>query len=107
MSRAEITVAIGVIRGQLDLMRSALGESVSDRDVRSLAEQFAAMDDDAQSKFFCEVAAIMDGWPVAQGSHGRSGQTWFIGRHLATCECSTESGRDFVREVCRAMENAL
>ena len=105
MTRSELESVVNAIAGQLDLLRADFGDLPSDVEIQSLAERFAAMDDDAQAQFFCKVAAIMDRWPRAQGSHGRDGQCWYIGRHLATCECSTEEGREFIRMIHHAMES--
>lgn len=63
-------------------------------DVAYLAEQFAALTDDAQAQFLCIAAEKLGG--VAQAI--------YIGRHLSGCACSTEAGREFVREIVRAME---
>jgi hypothetical protein len=104
MNRKELEAVVDAIQGQLDLVRSDFGDRVSDKEVISLAERFCQMDDDAQAQFFCKVAAIMDRWPTGPGlSHGRSGQCYYIGRHLATCTCSTEAGRELVREIAGAM----
>lgn len=105
MNRAELLEGVvNAIQGQLDLIRSDFGDRPSDKEVQSLAERFCAMDDDAQAKFFVEVAAIMDRWPMPP-SHGRSMQCWFIGRHLATCSCSTEAGREVIRDIFNSMEH--
>ena len=69
--------------------------------VKEVAQLFCQFDDDRQAKFFVEVAAIMDKWPTMAG---RAMQAHYIGRHLATCECSTQSARDFITEVHDAME---
>jgi hypothetical protein len=101
MKHDELRSCVEVIRGQLDLIRSELGEEPSDKEIRNLAESFCAMDDDCQAKFFVEVAAVMDGWPAQ--SHGRDQQCWYIGRHLATCTCSTEAARDVIRTIASAI----
>lgn len=105
MKQAELEKIVSVIAGQLDLIRSDFGDRTSEQEIQSLADRFAAMDDDAQAQFFCKVAAIMDRWPKDQGSHGRDGQCWYIGRHLATCECSTEAGRELIRMIHDSMEH--
>lgn len=64
--------------------------------VSHLAEQFAALTDDAQAQFLC-IAAVKLG--SAAGD-----QAFHIGRHLTGCQCSTEAGREFVREIVNAME---
>jgi hypothetical protein len=67
-----------------------------DVDVEHLARQFAALTDDAQAQFLCLAAADL--------AHHAGMQAFYIGRHLQSCECSTEEGREFVREIARAME---
>ncbi len=67
-----------------------------DIDVQYLAAQFAALTDDAQAQFFCFAAEIL-------GPNAGT-QAWFVGRHLMTCHCSTDAGRDFVREIVRTMD---
>lgn len=66
--------------------------------VEHLAERFAALTDDAQAQFLCIAAAKLG--PTAAGN-----QAFHIGRHLIKCECSTEAGREFVRDIVIAMEN--
>ncbi len=68
-----------------------------DVDVAYLAEQFAALTDDAQAQFLCLAAAKL-------GPKAADHQAFHIGRHLSGCECSTEAGREFVREIVSAME---
>lgn len=71
----------------------------------ALAESFCELDDDAQAQFFVHVARLMATWP--RNIYGADAAEWqanAIGRHLATCECSTEAARDFVRTVHLAME---
>lgn len=67
-------------------------------DVEHLAEQFAALTDDAQAQFLCFAAARLGA--------AAEDQARFIGRHLRTCECSTEAGRAFVAEIVAAMRDA-
>lgn len=75
---------------------------------KGLAAAFAVLDDDAQAQFFCEVARIAEAWREANpNSLGPSYQWFQIGRHLGTCECSTEAGRDMVRDIAAAMDEAL
>lgn len=66
--------------------------------VNHLAEQFAALTDDAQAQFLCMAAAKIKN-PV-----DRANQAFYVGRHLATCECSTQAGRDFVNDIAAAMK---
>lgn len=105
MERDIIESAVEAIYGQLEMLRSSLGGRVSDIEVRQVAERFAQMDDDAQAKFFVKVARIMDSWP--KPSHGRDGQAWYIGRHLATCACSTQSARDLIAMIHQATTDAM
>lgn len=67
-------------------------------DVEVLAKQFAELTDDAQAQFLCSAAKFLG---VAV-----DGQGWRIGRHLTTCECSTEEGREFVRSIIGGMGGA-
>ena len=105
MLSATVATAIEAISGQLEALRSELGERATAVDVRRLAEAFCRMDDDRQAKFFVECARIMDAWPVE--TLGRDGQAWYIGRHLATCECATESGRNLLNTIHSAMHYQL
>lgn len=68
--------------------------------VQPLAEMFCTLDDDEQAKFFVAVAAEMASW----GFTKQCNQTYFIGRHLATCECSTEEARRFVISLAEAIQ---
>lgn len=88
----EIAVAL---RTQADQLLAALGDTLPDSAVRPLAVEFCKMNDDQQAQFFCEAARIMDSW----GAGKRDTQAWYIGRHLATCACATEEGREFLRMV--------
>lgn len=67
--------------------------------VEQLAEAFAGLNDERQAQFFVEVARIVETWPGGSGM-----QWWGVGRHLRTCECSTEEARDLVREIASAMD---
>lgn len=70
-----------------------------DIDLDLLAKCFAHLDDDSQAQFFVKVAAI------AEKDYGSPDtQWWYVGRHLRTCECSTEGGRDVIRTIYNAME---
>jgi len=70
-----------------------------DVDVAMLARCFAHMNDEDQAQFFIEVAKIGETW----GNLGGEQQWWFIGRHLSTCECSTDSARDMIRSIADAI----
>lgn len=65
-------------------------------DVEFLAKQFAALSDDAQAQFMCFAAREL-------GCVAAERQAFFMGRHLATCGCSTQGGRDFVNQIAEAM----
>jgi len=62
--------------------------------VRQLAQIYASMSDEDQAAFFEEVSKL----PWMQE------QAWHIGRHLRTCTCISERGRDCLREVLSSME---
>lgn len=64
-----------------------------------LAEMFCEMDDEQQTQFFCAVGRIMQSWPPL----AREMQPHAIANHLARCECSSEEGRWFVREIARVI----
>lgn len=68
----------------------------------ALAERFCELDDDAQAQFFVHVARIAEAW-FAQGFGTAPQQAFNIGKHLATCECSTHEARAFVRNIHDAM----
>lgn len=73
---------------------------VIDLDLDTLAKAFAGLDDDSQARFFVKVAAI-----AAQTYKSpQETQWWYVGRHLRTCECSTEEGRDLIRSIHYALE---
>lgn len=63
-----------------------------------LAEIFCQMDDEEQAQFFIEVSKIFSTWPGGGGM-----QTYVIGRHLATCECSGEIARDLIRDIANSI----
>ena len=65
-------------------------------DVAYLAEQFAALTDDAQAQFLC-LAAEKIGKTADDQAH-------YIGNHLRDCACSTKAGRDFVRNIVGSMD---
>ncbi len=67
--------------------------------LEQLAGLFVELDDDSQARFFVEVARLMGAWTP----HERNMQKFYIGRHLRDCSCSTEEGRDFLRDIVGAM----
>ncbi len=64
-----------------------------------IAQLWWAMDDDAQAKFFCAVAALSE----AEG--GVDTQGYYIGSHLATCKCATQEGRDLIDAIYAQMHS--
>lgn len=88
------------VRAQADKLLTVLGDDLPDSAVRPLAVEFCKMNDDQQAQFFMEVARIMDTW----GAGKRDQQAWYIGRHMATCQCSTEEGRELVRMIANTIE---
>lgn len=75
-------------------------------EAEALAEEFCKLDDDTQAKFFVHVARIMSTWD-GFGSASAYMQASFIGRHLATCECSTEEARELIRNIAAAMDTPV
>ena len=65
-------------------------------DVAYLAEQFAALTDDAQAQFLC-LAAEKIGKAADDQAH-------YIGSHLRDCYCSSGAGRAFVRNIVGSMD---
>jgi len=66
-----------------------------------LAEAFANLDDDSQAQFFCRVAAIALTWK----GFSKDMQWYYVGKHLRECECSTDDGREMLREIVRVMDD--
>jgi hypothetical protein len=73
---------------------------IIDLDLDALAKAFSGLDDESQAQFFVKVAAIAAQTYVSP----QETQWWYVGRHLRTCECSTEEGRDLIRSIHYAME---
>ncbi len=63
-------------------------------DVKLAAEWFVELNDEQQADFFIEVARIASRWP-----HDHTHQWWLVGRHLRTCNCSTEEARELVTNL--------
>jgi len=76
-------------------------ETDVDIDLDLLAKCFAHLDDDSQAQFFVKVAAIA----AKDYEAPPETQWWYVGRHLRTCECSTEDGREVIRSIYHAMEH--
>ncbi len=68
-------------------------------DMETLAQCFANMNDEDQAQFFIEVAKIAESWSAFRAES----QWWYVGRHLATCRCSTDSARDMIRSLADAI----
>lgn len=67
--------------------------------VEDVAAWFAGVDDETQAQFFIEVAKHAASWKA----HG--GYQWYsVGRHLRTCECSTEAARELIRTIHSGVE---
>ena len=74
-----------------------------DLTVDDIAQAFCKMDDDAQAQFFVRVAARMHAWKRAGAADT---QAHFIGKHLATCECSTHEARELVFGIAESIKEA-
>lgn len=75
-------------------------ETEVDLNVELAAQVFANLDDEQQADFIIQVAEIAKGW-----GPGKAWYQWFtIGRHLATCDCSTQEARDMILEIARGIE---
>jgi len=84
------------------LMDKVAAPDLRDERAGALAEEFCAMSDDGQARFFEEVARIMKTWPAAAAVMQRH----YIGRHLATCECVSDPGRDWVLDLAESIKAA-
>lgn len=98
MRKDELRDIAAALRAQADRLITELGDELPDAAIRPLAVDFCKLDDDQQAKFFVEVARIMDTWGLGK----RDQQAWYIGRHLATCECATPEAREFVGMVAES-----
>lgn len=70
--------------------------------VDAAAEWFANISDDDMAQFFCAVAKYAKEWP--QPSFPPDHMWWLVGRHIAECKCSTDEGREMIREIAAAMD---
>jgi hypothetical protein len=71
-----------------------------DLDIETAAKWFAGLTDDEWCKFFVAVSNETALWsPHAEGT-----MYWATGRHLATCECSTDDARAMLHDIVKAME---
>lgn len=64
-----------------------------------LARAFCEFDDEEQTRFFVEVGKVMASWPT----FNREMQLHYIANHLASCACSSDAAREFVREINRVI----
>lgn len=99
MIDAKVHSAVNDVESALTKLHEALGIQGRESDIRPLAEMFCSLDDDKQAKFFVEVVKIMETWGPGKMEH----QAWYIGRHLATCECASEPARTFVDHINSAI----
>lgn len=66
--------------------------------VKELATAFAGLDDEQQAQFFIDVASEAAEWKDEPGA--MTFDQWYgVGRHLRTCECSTDAARDLVMRL--------
>lgn len=63
-----------------------------------VAAAFCELNDDEQAQFFEEVAKIARAW-----DRPASLQWYALGRHMASCACSTFAGRAIIDEIHGAM----
>jgi len=63
-----------------------------------VAEAFADLDDEQQTRFFVEVARIASTWEP-----GTAPQWRLVSRHLRDCPCSTDDARELVRDLAHAL----
>lgn len=61
---------------------------------QQIAAAFAGLSDDDQAQVFIEVARLAAEWPP-----GNLDQWYAVGRHLATCKCSTDEARVLVQRI--------
>ncbi len=98
--KAKLEPIIAGLQAQLDALHQLSGDP-PDAAIREIAKTFSRMNDDQQARFFNEVAAIMKDWPT---DGGMASQAYYIGRHLRTCECSTDEARIFIHDIYTAMK---
>ncbi len=67
--------------------------------VKAIAAAHASLTDDEQAQFFEEVGRIMETWPTGK----MDTQTYYIGKHMATCACIGEAGRRFLQSAYETM----
>lgn len=77
-------------------------KSVVNIDIELLAKLFSALDDDAQCRFFVEVAKCAEQWSSADPDY----QWVTVGAHLRNCKCSTEAARNIISSIAYGMEHS-
>jgi hypothetical protein len=73
-------------------------------EAQDVAELFCDLDDDSQAQFFVHVAATMKAWPEPGAGEM---QKWYIGRHLAQCDCVTEDAREWIADLAETIQHHL
>lgn len=63
-----------------------------DLSIEAAAKWFAGLDDDQMCQFFVAIAAEAERWPP----QNRDNLWYHLGKHLRTCECSTQEARDMI-----------
>ena len=70
-------------------------------DIETAAKWFASLDDDQMCRFLVAVAK------EAESFSGNADNQWYyLGGHLKSCECSTESAREMIRKWVYWMEHS-
>lgn len=72
-----------------------------DLDIETAAKWFAQLDDDQMCNFLVRVAAESKAYPSDPDD-----QWFYLGGHLANCECSTEDAREMLRRWVYWMEHS-
>lgn len=62
------------------------------------AQWFSNLDDEAQADFFIKVAELSKPWGALWTQ-----QYYLVGRHLATCQCSTDEARQLVESISEGL----
>ncbi len=76
-------------------------ETVITLSIEELAGWFCEMTDDDQAQFFIEVGKVLKTWTTM----ARDNQPYYIGKHLAECECGTPEAREFIENIYKAIHN--
>lgn len=64
-----------------------------------IAEAFCQLGDEEMAQVFIEAARIAEAWRDTDPKASPGMQFYLVGRHLRTCECSTEEARELIREI--------